>query len=104
MTRQKSKSVETLFADWRKDRRYVAEYDALQEEFSLAAAVIAARSHAGLSQLELAERMGTTQSVIARLEGGKSKPSTTTLEKLARATGTRLRIAFEPDDAPAAKA
>jgi transcriptional regulator with XRE-family HTH domain len=48
--------------------------------------------------------MGTTQSVIARLEGGKSRPSTTTLERLARATGTRLRIAFEPVADPAARA
>ena len=39
--------------------------------------------------------MGTTQSVIARLEGGKSRPSTTTLAKLAKATGTRLRVSFE---------
>jgi transcriptional regulator with XRE-family HTH domain len=40
--------------------------------------------------------MGTTQSAIARLEGGKTRPSTATLEKLAAATGTRLKIAFEP--------
>lgn len=75
--------------------------NALGEEFTLAAAVTAARSHAGLTQAELAARMGTTQSVIARLEGGTSKPSTTTLEKLARATGTRLKIPFEPADTQA---
>ena len=39
--------------------------------------------------------MGTTQSAIARLEGGKSRPSTTTLAKFAKATGTRLRVSFE---------
>ena len=60
---------------------YVAEYDAPAEEFAIASAVIGARSHAGLTQEKLAKRMGTTQSVIARLEAGKSKPSTTTLEK-----------------------
>lgn len=51
---------------------------------------------ADLTQAELAERMGATQSAIARLESGRSKPSTATLEKVARATGTQLKIAFEP--------
>jgi transcriptional regulator with XRE-family HTH domain len=40
--------------------------------------------------------MDTTQAVIARLESGRVKPSTRTLERLAKATGTRLRITFEP--------
>jgi ribosome-binding protein aMBF1 (putative translation factor) len=39
--------------------------------------------------------MHTTQAVIARLEGGRAKPSTRTLERLAAATGMRLRISFE---------
>ena len=38
--------------------------------------------------------------LVARLEGGRVKPSTRTLERFARATGTRLRIRFEPDRAP----
>lgn len=81
--------------EWRKDPEFMREYDALEEEFALARALIQARSDAGLTQEELARRMGTTQSVIARLEGGKSRPSTTTLAKLAKATGTRLRVSFE---------
>ena len=44
--------------------------------------------------------MKTTQAVIARLEGGGSKPSTRTLERYAEATGSRLRITFEPQGAP----
>lgn len=88
--------VKTLFKEWRKDPEYVREYDSLEEEFVVARAVISARVHAGLTQEELARRMGTTQSAIARLESGKSKPSTSTLEKLAVATGTRLKIEFEP--------
>ena len=86
---------EKIAAKWRKDPEFMREYDALEEEFALAAALIKARSDAGLTQEELAKRMGTTQSVIARLEGGKSRPSTTTLAKLAKATGTRLRVSFE---------
>lgn len=80
---------------WRADPEFQREYEALEEEFALAAAVIKARSEAGLTQEELARRMGTTQSAIARMEGGKSRPSTTTLQKLAAATGTRLRVSFE---------
>ena len=85
--------VEESFAAWRGD----PEYDnALDEEFTLAAVMIEARARAGLTQQQLAERMHTTQAVIARLESGRVKPSTRTLERLAAATGMRLRISFEP--------
>jgi ribosome-binding protein aMBF1 (putative translation factor) len=84
--------------EWFKDPEFVREYDALGEEFALASALIGARAHAGLTQEELAERMGTSQSAIARLESGRSRPSTTTLAKLAAATGTKLRVSFVPDD------
>lgn len=87
--------LEKLFAKWRQDPEYMREYEALEEEFALAYALIKARSDAGLTQEELAQRMGTTQSAVARLEGGKSKPSTTTLAKFAAATGTKLRVSFE---------
>lgn len=85
-----------LFDEWRKDPEFMKEYDALEEEFARAKMVIDARAHADLSQAELAERMGTSQSAIARLESGRFKPSTRTLEKLAAATGMRLRIVLEP--------
>ena len=88
--------ISDLHKQWIKDPEYVREYEALEEEFALATAIIAARAHAGLTQAELAQRMGTTQSVIARLEGGRAKPSTATLGKVAKATGTRLKIDFEP--------
>jgi ribosome-binding protein aMBF1 (putative translation factor) len=88
--------VEESFAAWRKDPEYVKAYNALEDEFSLAAVMIEARAHAGLTQEQLAERMHTTQAVIARLESGRMKPSTRTLERLAAATGMRLRISFEP--------
>jgi predicted transcriptional regulator len=56
-----------------------AEYDALAPEFEIAAELLRARLRAGLSQAELAERMGTSQSTIARLENGHSLPSVATL-------------------------
>jgi ribosome-binding protein aMBF1 (putative translation factor) len=88
-------AVEDAFKEWRKDPEYRAAYDALEEEFALASALIEARSKAGLTQQQLAERMHTTQAVIARLESGRAKPSTRTLERVAAATGMKLRIRFE---------
>jgi ribosome-binding protein aMBF1 (putative translation factor) len=85
---------------WHDDPDFQRDFDALAEEFELAAALIKARTEAGLTQDQLAARMGTTQSVIARMEGGKSRPSTTTLQKLAAATGTRLRVSFERNERP----
>jgi transcriptional regulator with XRE-family HTH domain len=79
-----------------KDPEVRREYDALEEEFALAAAVAKARVRAGLSQAELAQRMMTTQSTIARLESGRGRPSTRTLDRFAKATGHRLKISFEP--------
>jgi len=71
-------------------------YDAMEEEFALMAEVAKARARAGLSQAELAKRMKTTQSTIARLESGRGMPSTRTLGRFAKATGHRLKISFEP--------
>lgn len=86
--------IAASLAKWRDNPAYVEAYDALEEEFAFASQVIAARARAGLSQAELAERMDTSQSAIARLESGRSKPSVRTLEKLAAATGAKLRISL----------
>ena len=86
--------AKVLFDEWDKDPEFRAAYDALEEEFALANALIQAR--ADLSQAELARRMGTSQSAIARLESGRSRPSTRTLRKFAEATGMKLRFVFEP--------
>jgi ribosome-binding protein aMBF1 (putative translation factor) len=91
--------VDDLHRKWMKNPGYRREYKALEEEFSLTGAFIEARTRAGLTQEQVATRMKTTQAVIARLEAGGSKPSTRTLEKYAQATGTRLRISFEPEAA-----
>src|SRR4029077_15576093 len=85
-----------LHKKWMKDPNYRREYDALEEEFALIAEVAKARARAGLSQAELARRMKTTQSTIARLESGRGRPSTRTLDRFAKATGHRLKISFEP--------
>jgi transcriptional regulator with XRE-family HTH domain len=87
--------VRDLHKKWMKDAGYKKAYEDLKPEFTLARAVIEARSLADLTQGQLARRMKTTQSAIARLESGRAMPSTKTLERIAKATGTRLTIAFE---------
>lgn len=79
------------------DPEYREAYEALEGEFALVEALIRARTHAALSQAEVAGRMGTTESVVSRLESGRVKPSTRTLERYAKATGHRLRISLEPN-------
>jgi transcriptional regulator with XRE-family HTH domain len=85
-----------LHKKWMKDKAYRKAHDELAPEFALSRALIQARVSAGLTQEQLAKRMETTQSVIARLESGRTRPSTQTLERLAAATNTRLTITFEP--------
>lgn len=88
--------IDELHTGWMSDPAYRKEYDALEGEFALAAALIRVRADAGLTQEQLAARMGTKQEVVARWEGGKVMPSTRTLARLAKATGTTLRISFAP--------
>ncbi len=77
-----------------------AEYDAQAEEFALLDELLRARQRAGLTQAEVAVRMGTQTPAVARLEaGGGSKrhsPSIATLRKYAAAVGCRLEIRLRP--------
>lgn len=86
------------FSTWKKQAlkkpAFKAEYDKLQPEFALIRAVIDARMKNGLTQAELAEKVGTKQSVISRLEIGKANPSVAFLMKLALALNTHLEIRF----------
>jgi ribosome-binding protein aMBF1 (putative translation factor) len=88
--------IRDLHADWMREPAYRDAYDAAEGDFSVAAAFIRARANAGLTQEQLAERMGTKQEVIARWEGGTVLPSTRTLARFAKATGTVLQISFQP--------
>ena len=96
MTKRKMIPAAELHRKWSADPAYRAAYDALEEEFALMSSVVEARTRSKLTQAELAKRMGTTQAVVARLESGRTRPSTRTLERFAKATGTKLRITFEP--------
>jgi len=70
------------------------EYDQLDEEFQFLDEFLKARAAAGVTQAEVAERIGTTQSAVARLESGRGKhsPSIATLQKYAHALGCRLEL------------
>jgi transcriptional regulator with XRE-family HTH domain len=90
------KTHEELMQKWQQDPEFRREYEALAAEFALFDELLKARKKAGLTQAEVAERMGTKTSAVARLEaGGGSKqhsPSIVTLQKYAEAVGHRLEI------------
>src|SRR5205085_6649800 len=79
-----------------------AEYDARAEEFALLDELLQARQRAGLTQAEVAARMGTKTPAVARLEAGggsrRHSPSVSTLRKYARAVGCRLEIRLWPHE------
>ena len=74
------------------DPEFRADYAKADAEYAVIEALIRARTKAKLTQSELAQRSGTTQSAIARLEGGRVSPSLATLRRYAEATGARLQI------------
>ena len=76
-----------------------AAYDGLAEEFAFLDEVLKARADAGLTQAEVAERIGTTQSAVARLESAAAKhsPSIATLQKYAKALGYRVEVRLVKD-------
>src|SRR5919198_2345099 len=89
-----------MIATWKKDPTFRKESDALAEEFALFDALVSARQQAGLTQMEVAERMGTKTPAVARLEAGGGRqhhaPSLATLRKYAAAVGCRLEIKLVP--------
>ncbi len=72
-----------------------AGYEALADEFAIARELISARARAGLSQAEVARRIGTTQSVVARLESGRRPPSLRTVQRYAQAVGAKAVLRIE---------
>ncbi len=86
----------TKLADLKKrlmaDQAFREEYEKADAEYRLIESLIQARIRARLSQAELARRIGTTQSAIARLEGGNVSPTLSTLKRYAEATGARLQV------------
>lgn len=75
-----------------KDPEVRKEYNALEGEFSLIDQLISMRTKAGLTQEDVAKKLGTNKSNISRLERGRSNPSWETLSKYAAACGFRVKL------------
>ena len=75
-----------------KDEEFLVEFVELEDEFALASQLIEARKKAHLTQDEVAKRMGTTQSVVARLESGHPLPSLRSLKRYAQAVNGKVEI------------
>lgn len=94
----------TRFDDLKKDLLKRADvraaYGALAQEFSLTEALLRARADADMTQAQVAERMKTSQSYVAKLESGQVSPSVKALQRYAAATGSRLKISLEPVGTP----
>lgn len=84
------------------DPQFRDAYDALADEFNALSELLRVRQRTGLTQAQIAERMGVSQPVIARIEGSitsrKHAPSLATLRRYAEACGQRLVIRFEPKE------
>ncbi len=90
MPRTKAKTIETVLAEYRLAGNSPAEVAAL-------ATILTARSEAGLTQQQVAERMQTTQSTVARIESNLARgkyPTMTTMVKYAQALGKTLEVRF----------
>jgi DNA-binding XRE family transcriptional regulator len=88
------KKLSVLKRELMNDVEFKKEYESLEQEFKFAGRMIEARLQARLSQEQVANRMGTTQSVVARIESGRPLPSLRTLMRYATAVGRKLEIAL----------
>ncbi|KQP34253.1 hypothetical protein ASF27_01430 [Methylobacterium sp. Leaf102] len=85
----------TIRERWNAEPDYRAARDAVSPVMDLAFAMAEARHRARLSQAEVAQRIGTSQAMVARWESGKSAPTTTSLRRFADATGAMLHIRLD---------
>ena len=92
MPRRKRKRISAYIAERRaRDAEFAEEFDKLQ----LARHMRELREQAGLSQRELAARVGTQAPGIARIESGRFAPRLEVLHRIAAALGKRVRIHFD---------
>lgn len=85
--------IKQLHEQSMKDPEYKEAYGSLEEEFSIARALIGARASAGLTQAQVAERMGTKQSAVSQIEAGRNI-SMSRLRKYAKAVGREVQISL----------
>ena len=92
--KRKHLDFDVWLKDELKDPAFKAEFDRQQPEFAVINAIIEARRNKGITQKILADKIGTKQSVISRLESGRANPSVAFLKKLAQALNSHLEIRF----------
>ena len=80
-----------------KNPEFKKEYDALQPERDLTMSLVMARKKAGLTQAELSEKTGISQSDISRLENGSRNPTIALLNRIANALNATCKIEFVPN-------
>lgn len=92
---------------WQRDPAFADAYVGLADEFALLSEMLRARHEAGLTQAEVAERMGVSQSSVARLESSagsrRHAPSLATLRRYGDALGCDVRLTLVPKDEPTRK-
>ncbi len=81
--------------DLMKNPAFRQEYENLEPEYQLVKAIVERRKLKGMTQAELARRIGTRQSAIARLESGTYNPSLRFLKKVAKALGAKIEISLK---------
>ncbi len=86
--------LSTLKKKWLKDSKVKAAYEEHTLEFTVAQKLISERLKVKMTQKDIAEKMGTTQSVIARLESGAQLPTIKTIQRYANALGKYPEIRF----------
>lgn len=86
--------LDSFLQEQLEDQEFKAEYEALAPKYQLIETLIAMRLHAGLTQKELAERIGSKQSVISRIERGLETPSLERMRRIAKACGVSLNLEF----------
>lgn len=91
---RKHRDFDNFLKESLKNSEFKAEYDKFQPEFAVIRAIIRARVQRGITQKELANKVGTKQSVISRLESGRANPTVSFLKKLAQALNFHLEIKF----------
>lgn len=77
-----------------KDKNVALEYKKLEPRYQLISKLIRARLKSGLTQKALAQKIGTKQSAIARLEAGRENISIDSLEKISQALGVKIKISI----------
>lgn len=96
------KTHRQMVKEWKREPEFKAAYDELEMEFTLLRELLLARQRAGLTQADVAQKMGTKPPAVTRLEttlsDNRHSPTIATLKKYARAVGCKLEVHLVPSE------